>query len=218
MSWFSKCHEAIVYRLLGPRNLCLKQNYKGLWSRNIDASIQICFWVSQCRTNGCGLPKRDSTPAKGIDSCSQTSSEARAASATILTEGAGVYNCYSVNNKCISFVRITKNALISKLLHVSVLTGPSSGSTQLYKAGVLSLDHPQYAHLRNVPWTHSNLQAAPITVLVSISILILWQTCDNSAYWGWYNGRTIVLYNCTLNDDGPVRTETCSSLRNNAFL
>lgn len=108
MSQPSKCHEAIICCLLGPRSLCLKQNYKGMRFRNTDASIQVYFWVSQSRTNGCGLPKRDSTPAKGIDSCSQTSSETRAASATMLTGGAGVYNCYSVNNKCISFVRITK--------------------------------------------------------------------------------------------------------------
>jgi hypothetical protein len=43
----------------------------------------------------------------------------------------------------------------------------------------------------------------PITVNVSISILIHWRTCENSMYWGWKKGWKIVLYNFSLPNDGP---------------
>jgi len=43
-------------------------------------------------------------------------------------------------------------------------------------------------------------------------------TMRRCAYWGWYNGWTLALYNCVLPDDGPVRTETSSSLLIKEFL
>jgi hypothetical protein len=42
------------------------------------------------------------------------------------------------------------NVLIRKLLHVSGLTGPSSGTAQLYKTIVQLFSHPQYVELSHV--------------------------------------------------------------------
>ena len=58
--------------------------------------------------------------------------------------------CYNVTNKCTHFIKITKNVLIRKLLHVSALTGPSSGSAQLYKSVVHPFYHFQYVELSYV--------------------------------------------------------------------
>jgi len=125
--------------------------------------------------------------------------------------------------------------LILKLLHVSCLTSPSSGTAHLYKTIVKLSCHPQFVELSHVRqcvgmkmdmctltgtahrsecsrWTHWNLLALPLTVHIPTSILIHWRTCDKSKNKGLQEGWTTVLYNCAVPDDGLVRLETCRSL------
>jgi len=128
------------------------------------------------------------------------------------------------------------NVLKCKFLRVSGLTGPKSGTAQLYKTIVQPFCNPQYIELSQVRQCmstevgmctltgtacrfqcvhreHSDLRAVLFTVQLSIFIFIHWRTCDNSTYWGWQKSCTIVLYNCALPDDRPVRPETCRILR-----
>ena len=110
------------------------------------------------------------------------------------------------------------NVLKCKILYVSGLTGPPSGTEQLYKTMVQPFCNPQYVELSQVSKCMStgvgtctvtgtacgfqcvhrenlDLRAVPVTAHISIFIFIYWRTFNSSAYWGWQKSWTIVLYN-----------------------
>jgi hypothetical protein len=63
------------------------------------------------------------------------------------------------------------------------------------------------------PWKHSDLQAAPSAVPISIFITTVWRICDDSTHRGGQAGWTIILYNCALHDNGLLKTKTRRRLR-----
>jgi len=143
---------------------------------------------------------------------------------------------YSVTNKCTHTLHQKyDNILKYKLRHISGLTAPSLGTAQLYKTIAQPFCNPQYIELSQVRQCtsievdictvcgtgcrfqcdhreHSDLRAVPVSVHISIFIFIHWRTCDNYTHWGWQKSWTIVLHNCAVPDDGPVRPETCRSM------
>jgi hypothetical protein len=93
---------------------------------------------------------------------------------------------------------------IRKVLHISVLTGPSSGSVQLRKTIVTTFclhEYVELSHVRQCINYRNGYVHSKCSSLYS------------RTYWKWQKDLTIVLGNCTLSDDGPVKHETCNGLR-----
>jgi hypothetical protein len=94
--------------------------------------------------------------------------------------------------------------------NVSVLTGPSSVCAPLYD--------PQCAEMSQVCQCMSIEMDMNTVIGAACMFECVHGTVRRCAYWGWYNGWTVALYNCVLPDDGSVRAETCSSLLIVAFF
>ena len=85
-----------------------------IWCEQIDG------WRPNISVNTTVIPKLNTVQRLGLAQCR--------VSADIIIQ----------TNKCTQFFKNYNNNIIKlRLLHVSALTGPSSGSTQLYKAAVL---------------------------------------------------------------------------------
>jgi hypothetical protein len=90
------------------------------------------------------------------------------------------------------------------VLRISGLTGPSLGSAQLRKTIVKTFCLREYVELSHF---HQCINYRNGYVHSKCSSLY------SCIYWRWQKVLTIVLGNCALPDDGPVRPGTCSMLR-----
>jgi hypothetical protein len=126
--------------------------------------------------------------------------------------------CYSVTNKCTHFVRITKMryyancyTFLSSLAHSQSVHRCIKQSSNRYIIPSMQNCH-QVCQCMSIEMDMSRV--------IGAAGRFEWVhgTVRRCAYWGWYNGWTVALYNCALPEDGSLRTETCSSLLIKTFL
>jgi len=107
--------------------------------------------------------------------------------------------------ECTHFVKKKQQSFnIRKVLHISGLIGPSSGSAQSRKTIVKTFCIRGYVELWHV---HQCINYRNGYVHSTCSSLY------SCRHWSWQKVLKIVLGKCALPDDGPMRHETCSSLR-----